>query len=149
MRGEPWGLARNLPRGQRLQLQLSRPWHCQMLPSCLSTDPALPALPARPAGNEPFRNGKFTWVTEAGKSERYIVVSVSKHSVIWSLNQVKTAVGESMAFGGLPTNTQYMMKERDEEVVDASFMHDRFAGARGAAAPLVVATQHKLFTMPV
>jgi hypothetical protein len=86
-------------------------------------------------------------VTEAGKSERYIVVSVGKHSVIWSLNKVKTAVGESMAFGGLPTNMQYMITEKDEEVVDASFMHDRFAGAQGAGTPLVVATQHKLFSM--
>ncbi len=86
-------------------------------------------------------------MTEAGKSERYIVVSVGKHSVIWSLNKVKTAVGESMAFGGLPTNMQYMITEKDEEVVDASFMHDRFAGAQGAGTPLVVATQHKLFSM--
>jgi hypothetical protein len=104
-----------------------------------------PAL--APAGSKPFRNGKFTWVTESGKSERFIVVSVGKHSVIWNLNKVKTAVGESMSFGGLPTNMQYMITDKDEEVVDSSFMHDRFASHQGAGTPLVVATQHKLFSM--
>jgi hypothetical protein len=81
-------------------------------------------------------------VTEAGTSERHIVVSVGNYSVIWSLNKVKAAVDESMAFDGL-----YLIKERDEEVVDASFMHGGFAGAQGAGTPLVVATQHKLFSM--
>ena len=101
----------------------------------------------RGGANAPFQKGKFTWVTEAGNSERYIVASVGRHSVIWNLHKVKAAVGESTGFGGLPTNMQYMITEKEEEVVDSSFMHERFAGQQGAGTPLVVATPHKLFSM--
>ena len=63
--------------------------------------------------------------------------------------RVKSAVGGSTSFGGLPTVMDYTMSAKDEDVVDSNFMHDRYApvsgGHRGDA--LVVATPHKVFTL--
>lgn len=39
-------------------------------------------------GNKPFRSAKFTWVTEAGRKERWIVASCGSHSVVWNLKCV-------------------------------------------------------------
>ena len=32
----------------------------------------------------PLRQGKFTWVTEAGRDERWIVASCGNHTVLWN-----------------------------------------------------------------
>lgn len=36
-------------------------------------------------GRKPFRNAKFTWITEQGQKERWLVASSGNYSVIWSL----------------------------------------------------------------
>jgi hypothetical protein len=65
------------------------------------------------------------------------------------VRRVKSAVGSSTSFGGLPTIMDYTMSGKDEDVVDSNFMHDRYApqagGHKGDA--LVVATPHKVFTL--
>lgn len=33
---------------------------------------------------EPLRQGKFTWVTEAGREERWIVASCGNYTVLWN-----------------------------------------------------------------
>ena len=35
-------------------------------------------------GNAPLRQGKFTWVTEAGRQERWIVASCGNYTVLWN-----------------------------------------------------------------
>jgi len=35
-------------------------------------------------GGAPMRQGKFTWVTEAGRQERWIVASCGNHTVLWN-----------------------------------------------------------------
>lgn len=101
------------------------------------------------AGNKPFKNGRFTWVTEANNQERWVVASCGRYTVIWNFRKVKGAVSSSTSFGGLPTVMDYTMSAKDEDVVDSNFMHDRYAptsgGHRGDA--LVIATPHKVFTL--
>lgn len=38
-------------------------------------------------GGKPFKNGKFTWVTEAQSHERWVVASCGKHTVIWNFKK--------------------------------------------------------------
>jgi len=39
---------------------------------------------AAKVGGAPMRQGKFTWVTEAGRQERWIVASCGNHTVLWN-----------------------------------------------------------------
>jgi hypothetical protein len=39
------------------------------------------------AGSKPFKNGRFTWVTEANDQERWVVASCSKYTVIWNFKK--------------------------------------------------------------
>jgi hypothetical protein len=39
------------------------------------------------AGSKPFKNGRFTWVTEANNQERWVVASCSKYTVIWNFKK--------------------------------------------------------------
>ncbi len=38
-------------------------------------------------GGKPFRHGRFTWVTENGRQERWIVASCGNHSVVWNMRR--------------------------------------------------------------
>jgi hypothetical protein len=38
-------------------------------------------------GGKPLKNGRFTWVTEAGTQERWIVASCGRHTVIWNFRR--------------------------------------------------------------
>eukprot|EP00200_Dunaliella_tertiolecta_P009141 CAMPEP_0202380178 /NCGR_PEP_ID=MMETSP1127-20130417/27502_1 /ASSEMBLY_ACC=CAM_ASM_000462 /TAXON_ID=3047 /ORGANISM="Dunaliella tertiolecta, Strain CCMP1320" /LENGTH=600 /DNA_ID=CAMNT_0048978833 /DNA_START=71 /DNA_END=1873 /DNA_ORIENTATION=+ len=106
-------------------------------------------------GSGKFTKGKFTWITEAGLTERWIVANCGKHSVLWNFNRVKGSGTNSLSYGGLPTSMDYMLEKKDEEVVDAAFLHSkyctsttktpsRFSHARDAGNALVVATPHHL-----
>mmetsp|Transcript_1482 Transcript_1482/g.3251 ORF Transcript_1482/g.3251 Transcript_1482/m.3251 type:complete len:563 (-) Transcript_1482:307-1995(-) len=99
-------------------------------------------------GNKPFRKGKLTWVTESGHSERWIVASCGKYSVVWNFAKVKTSSAGSLSFGGLPTMMDYVLSSKDEDVVDAAFVHQKYAlRTPGKDAALVVATPHSLFNL--
>lgn len=103
--------------------------------------------------HRPLREAKFTWVTEKGKQERWIVASCGSNMVIWNFAKVKAAPGEATSYGGLPTNTDYFLRAKDEELVVAAFMHDRYCAHGGGGASgsgqnaLVVATPHKLYSV--
>lgn len=83
---------------------------------------------------------------KAASAISYMCLCLSRAGCI---RRVKSAVGGSTSFGGLPTVMDYTMSAKDEDVVDSNFMHDRYApmtgGHRGDA--LVVATPHKVFTL--
>eukprot|EP00197_Chlamydomonas_leiostraca_P013127 CAMPEP_0202869760 /NCGR_PEP_ID=MMETSP1391-20130828/12913_1 /ASSEMBLY_ACC=CAM_ASM_000867 /TAXON_ID=1034604 /ORGANISM="Chlamydomonas leiostraca, Strain SAG 11-49" /LENGTH=578 /DNA_ID=CAMNT_0049550119 /DNA_START=147 /DNA_END=1883 /DNA_ORIENTATION=+ len=105
-------------------------------------------------GGKTFAKGKFTWITESGMSERWVVANCGPFSVIWNFNKIKSCGGDGLSFGGLPTSMDYIMTAKDEEVVDAAFLHPKYASAvKGAGkaaveqAALVVATPHRLFNM--
>lgn len=38
----------------------------------------------------PLRQGKFTWVTEAGREERWIVASCGNYTVLWNFRYTQT-----------------------------------------------------------
>ncbi|GBF92191.1 hypothetical protein Rsub_05273 [Raphidocelis subcapitata] len=103
------------------------------------------------AGGKPLRHAKFTWITEEGRQERWIVASCGHYSVVWNFKRVKRAVATSTSFGGLPTSFDYHMTKKEEEVVDANFVHEKFTphAPRGGAVrdALVVATPHMVFSL--
>lgn len=39
-------------------------------------------------GGAPLRTGRFTWVTEAGRQERWIVASLGSYTVLWNFRWV-------------------------------------------------------------
>lgn len=41
------------------------------------------------------------------------------------LCRVKGAVTSSTSFGGFPTNMDYVLSAKDEDVIDSNFMHER------------------------
>ncbi|KAG1658751.1 hypothetical protein FOA52_000864 [Chlamydomonas sp. UWO 241] len=97
-------------------------------------------------GGKPLAKGKFSWITESGTSERWIVASCGANSVIWNFNKVKSASNEVLSFGGLPTNMDYIITSKEEDVVDAAFQHKRYAQDDDDAS-VVVATQHSVFNL--
>ena len=100
-------------------------------------------------GGKPLQKGKFSWITEQGRAERWIVVTCGERqaitrcliigkatphvfqlagqfSIVWNFAKVKAATTESLSFGGLPTNMDYIINGgKEEEVVDSTFQHAR------------------------
>jgi hypothetical protein len=108
---------------------------------------------ARTAGKK-FSKGKFTWVTESGSSERYIAASCGRYMVVWNFKRVKTVTADSVSFGGLPTSTDYVIHEKEEDVVDSAFLHGKYTPVAATRSPgqfggpsMVVATPHRLFNV--
>ncbi|KAJ8450808.1 hypothetical protein Cgig2_032433 [Carnegiea gigantea] len=117
----------------------------------------LTPLDAHMAGeNNKFHGGQFSWnvsdgkfynpqVTEEGKQERHIVVTVGKFSVIWNFQQVKNSAHECYRNQqGLKSCYCYKIVLKDESIVDSRFMHEKFAVSNSPEAPLVVATPMKV-----
>lgn len=46
---------------------------------------------AAKVGGAPLRAGKFTWVTEAGRQERWIVASCGSNTVLWNFRRAAPA----------------------------------------------------------
>lgn len=102
------------------------------------------------AGNERMQNGQFSWVTEEGRQERNIVVTVGSYSVIWSFRRVKQTEHECYRTStGLKTCYCYKIVPKDESIIDSRFMHDNYASSRSPEAPLVVATPHQVSSFNV
>ncbi|XP_023529490.1 protein CYPRO4-like [Cucurbita pepo subsp. pepo] len=92
-----------------------------------------------------FHGGHFSWVTESGKQERYLVATVGKFSVIWDFHQVKNSAHECYRNQqGLKSCYCYKIVLKDESIVESRFMHDKFAVLDSPEAPLVVATPMKV-----
>jgi hypothetical protein len=45
--------------------------------------------------------------------------------VVWNFNRVKAAGADSLSYGGLPTSMDYLITSKDEDVVDAAFLHHK------------------------
>ncbi|KAA6427924.1 hypothetical protein WJX79_002136 [Trebouxia sp. C0005] len=95
-----------------------------------------------------LRQGKFTWVTEAGRDERWIVASCGNHTVLWNFGQVKLAEPTTTSYGGLTTCTNYHLIKKQESVVDSVFVHDNYANSPGANdTSMVVVTKHQVWSL--
>ncbi|XP_057535798.1 protein CYPRO4-like [Amaranthus tricolor] len=111
----------------------------------------LTPVDAHTAGsNNKFHGGQFSWVTEEGKQERHIVVTVGKFSVIWNFEQVKNSAHECYRNQqGLKSCYCYKIVLKDESIVDSRFMHEKFAVSDTPEAPLVVATPMKVTSFSI
>jgi hypothetical protein len=100
-------------------------------------------------GSAPLRQGKFTWVTEAGRQERWIVASCGNYTVLWNFRQVKLAKDTSVSYGGLTTCTSCHLIPKSESVVDSVFMHDNYTPASPTADDnsMVIVTKHQVWSM--
>lgn len=98
-------------------------------------------------GHAPLEKGKFTWVTEAGRQERWIVASVGNFTVLWNFRQVKLTQPDIVSYGGLTTCTNYHLIAKNEHVVDSVFMHDNYAPTPLAGeSAMVVVTDNCVYT---
>lgn len=102
-------------------------------------------------GRAALQKGKFTWITEAGRQERWIVASCGAYTVLWNFRQVKLADSAVQSYGGLTTVTEYHLIPRQEDVVDSTFMHDNYAspgaGTGAAEDAMVVFTKHRVWSL--
>ncbi|KAH9610140.1 hypothetical protein KSS87_003452 [Heliosperma pusillum] len=100
--------------------------------------------------NSKFHGGQFSWVTEDGKQERHIVVTVGKFSIIWNFEQVKNSGHKCYQNQqGLKSCYCYNIVLKDESIVDSRFMHEKFADCHSPEAPLVVATPMKVTSFSI
>uniref|UniRef100_A0A1D2AGF4 Vacuolar import/degradation Vid27 C-terminal domain-containing protein n=1 Tax=Auxenochlorella protothecoides TaxID=3075 RepID=A0A1D2AGF4_AUXPR len=109
----------------------------------LSTTHRLGLIPSQ--GNKPLQKGRFTWVTERGRQERWVVASCGSYTVRWNLRVVKTANAQTVSGGGLTTVDQYQLLSKEEHVVDSAFMHDNFARSHGES--MVVVTDNHVYNI--
>ena len=93
-----------------------------------------------------LEKGKFTWITEQGSSERWIVASCGNFSVLWNFTSVKqNKASDSVSHGGLVTCTTYNIIPKDENVVDSVFLHEGHNHKGHHDSSLVVATRNYLW----
>lgn len=96
-------------------------------------------------GGAPLQNAHFTWVTEQGRQERWIVATCGNYSVLWNFRTVKLADTNVVSVNGLTTVTSTNLIPKNEHIVDSRFMHDNFTRATGASA-MVIVTDRKVYT---
>ncbi|EFJ44397.1 hypothetical protein VOLCADRAFT_95403 [Volvox carteri f. nagariensis] len=89
--------------------------------------------------------GKFTWITEDGHSESWVVAVCGRFLVVWDFAKIRGSSTKTMwdyqlyAAGG----------EEGEELVDVQFMHSKYVPGNADAgdAALLVATPHNLSSL--
>ena len=80
---------------------------------------------AAKAKGAPLVKGKFTWVTEQGKQERWIVASCGNYSVLFNFRRVKAASAPERK---LLEFTDYNVVKKDAQIAESTFVHERFTG---------------------
>lgn len=98
-------------------------------------------------GDSPFKKAKFTFVTESGIQERWIVTTCGMYSVLWNFRQVKAHKTDHRSHGGVVTFTTYHLVGKDEQIVDSCFCHERqVPSGNRPATSLVVTTPNKVWS---
>jgi hypothetical protein len=77
------------------------------------------------ARGAPLARGKFTWVTEQGKQERWIVASCQNYSILFNFRRVKTATAPDAR---LMEFTDYDVVGKDVAIAESTFVHEKFTG---------------------
>ena len=77
------------------------------------------------ANGAPLQKGKFTWVTEQGKQERWIVASCQNYSILFNFRAVKMATAPDAK---LMTFTDYNVVGKDQQIAESTFVHEKFTG---------------------
>ncbi|KAK9847377.1 hypothetical protein WJX84_005979 [Apatococcus fuscideae] len=97
----------------------------------------------------PLQHGKFSWVTEGGKQERWIVASCGGYTVLWNFKKVREAKPDHTAFGGLTVVTDYhlIQKDQDQKVVDSVCIPERHShNTRHGTDSMVIVTDRKFWS---
>ena len=76
-------------------------------PGCSSSSRRTP-----PRLGAPLVKGKFTWVTEQGEQERWIVASCGTYSILFNFRRAKAATAPSAGCWSLPTTTSWRRTRR-------------------------------------
>lgn len=79
----------------------------------------------RPWCEAPLLKGKFTWVTEDGKQERWIVASCGNYSILFNFRRVKAATAPDAR---LLEFTEYNHVKKDAQIAESTFVHEKFTG---------------------
>mmetsp|Transcript_1909 Transcript_1909/g.2120 ORF Transcript_1909/g.2120 Transcript_1909/m.2120 type:complete len:542 (-) Transcript_1909:988-2613(-) len=99
-------------------------------------------------GGAPFEKAQFTWITEAGKQERWITACCGNYNILWNFRYVKTVMRPGgncpKDHRGMMVCTDYQIEPKQAKVIGSSFMHDNFTTNANA---LVVATEHDVFNV--
>ena len=77
------------------------------------------------AKGAPLKRGKFTWVTEQGKQERWIVASCQNYSILFNFRRVKAATAPDER---LMEYTEYSVVDKDSQIAESTFVHEKFTG---------------------
>lgn len=77
------------------------------------------------AKGAPLVKGKFTWVTEQGKQERWIVASCQNYSILFNFRAVKLATAPDEK---LMTFTEYNVVGKNAAIAESTFVHEKFTG---------------------
>ena len=77
------------------------------------------------ARGAPLTRGKFTWVTEQGKQERWIVASCQNYSILFNFRRVKAATAPDER---LMEYTEYSVVDKDSQIAESTFVHEKFTG---------------------
>ena len=80
---------------------------------------------AAKAKGAPLVKGKFTWVTEQGKQERWIVASCGTYSILFNFRRVKAATAPERR---LLEYTDYNVVAKDAQIAESTFVHEKFTG---------------------
>ena len=73
------------------------------------------------ARRAPLTRGKFTWVTEQGKQERWIVASCQNYSILFNFRRVKAATAPDER---LMEYTEYSVVDKDSQIAESTFVHE-------------------------
>ena len=77
------------------------------------------------ARGAPLLKGKFTWVTEDGKQERWIVASCGNYSILFNFRRVKAATAPDAR---LLEFTEYNYVKKEAQIAESTFVHEKFTG---------------------
>eukprot|EP01026_Neomeris_dumetosa_P074566 TRINITY_DN77678_c0_g1_i1.p1 TRINITY_DN77678_c0_g1~~TRINITY_DN77678_c0_g1_i1.p1 ORF type:complete len:581 (-),score=81.42 TRINITY_DN77678_c0_g1_i1:414-2156(-) len=97
---------------------------------------------------KPFHDAKFTWITEQGTSERWIVASCGNFTVLWNFRSVKLDQPKSISMGLLTVTDHYHLIPKEGAIVDSVFMHEKYSANKDQNEPsLLVATDHDIWML--
>ena len=77
-----------------------------------------------------FNCGSFSVGAGRACCRNYNLVHTHKYQhtrlqVVWNFAKLKSSKSDGLSFGGLPTSMDYIMTSKDEDVVDAAFLHQK------------------------
>jgi hypothetical protein len=89
--------------------------------------------------------GTLTWITEQQHTERWIAASCGNYTILWNFRRIKQAKPTVVSQGAHTICDHYTMILKNENVVESSFLHDKYAVMPQSKNALLVATKHAVY----